>query len=363
MSFAVRTLDEISKTVRGAFRQYLPGTDASLKGNVLYVIGKVVALLSREYELRLGWMFKQFFLTTATHEPIIRLQADELGVRQKPASAATGGIFGTGAAHEAYPAGVRFVSAGITYVTVAAFQANALGDFVATVAAENFGAVTNRDADAVLLLADPSLYPTLAVEATVGADGLGGGADAESLDALRTRALSYKRNPPQGGALADYERWALEVAGVTKAWAAQFDTGFGTVGTWLLFSGRPNGIPTDADLAVVQAHIEGKRLVRAQYYAVAPVAVPVDLEIRLSPDTATQRAAVTAQLTAFFDATARETRMRPGLPGAPFTLPRAWVSEAISTTDGEDSHTLIEPADDLVFQPGELPVLGSIDWA
>ena len=54
MSLATRSLDEISRTVRGAFRQYLPGTDASLKNNVLTVIGKVVTLLAREYELRLA---------------------------------------------------------------------------------------------------------------------------------------------------------------------------------------------------------------------------------------------------------------------------------------------------------------------
>ena len=49
MSFVARSLDAISQGVRGAFRQYMPGTDASLKQNVTYVIAKVVTLLAREY--------------------------------------------------------------------------------------------------------------------------------------------------------------------------------------------------------------------------------------------------------------------------------------------------------------------------
>lgn len=362
MSLVVRSLDEISKTVRGAFRQYLPGTDASLKNNVLYVIAKVQTLLSREYELRLEWLAKQLFLTSASSEAIIRLQAGEYGLRLKPAAAATGAIVGTGAAHQVYPSGVRFVSSGTTYVSTASFQADALGNFRATVVAETAGSATNREADAVLLLADASLYPTLSQEAAVDGDGLGGGADVEAVEALRVRALLRKRTPPQGGALPDYERWALDIPGVVKAWSAKFAGGFGTVGTWVLFAGRPNGIPTDADLAVIQSTIVAKRLVRAEFVAVAPVPKPVDLAVRLSPDTAAQRAAVMAALSTFFDAAGRDTRLRPGLPDDPFTLPRAWLSEAISTTPGEFSHSLIEPAYDLAFQPGELPVLGAITW-
>ncbi|MCA0275877.1 MAG: baseplate J/gp47 family protein [Proteobacteria bacterium] len=362
MIFSIRSLDEISKTVRGAFRQYLPGTDASLKGNVLYVIAKVMTLLAREYELRLDWIFRQLFLTTATGEAMVRMHAAEYGLRLKPGAGAAGTVLGIGAASAVYPAGVRFVSAGISYVTTASFQADALGRYAASVAAETIGTVTNREADAVLLLADATLYPTLGQEASVGPDGLGGGADIETVEALRARALLRKRTPPQGGALPDYERWALEVPGVVKAWAEQFATGFGTIGVWVLFAGRPHGIPTEADLAAVQAYVDELRLVRATFVAAAPVPVPVDLSIRLAPDTAAQRAAVTAVMQNFFDATGRDTRLKPGLPDSPFTLPLAWISEAISTTTGEESHRLVEPAGDPVLQPGELPVLGTITW-
>jgi uncharacterized phage protein gp47/JayE len=50
------------------------------------------------------------------------------------------------------------------------------------------------------------------------------------------------------------------------------------------------------------------------------------------------------------------------LPGAPFTLSRSWVSEAISLTPGETAHGLVSPVDDLVIGPGELPVLGAVTF-
>lgn len=362
MSFAPRSLDAISQAVRGGFRQYLPGTDASLRQSVLYVIAKVMTLLAREYELRLEWLYRQLFLRTASAPAIVRMHAADIGVVQRPASPASGTIAGTGAPNITYPAGVRYLSGAATYITALPFTAGALGDFEARVTAETAGAQTNRDAMSVLMLADPGLWPDLSQEATVTGAGLGGGADVEDIEALRRRALRVKASPPQGGTLADYENWALEVPGVAAVWAANFDNGIGSVGAWLLFAARPNGIPVASDLAAVQAHIEDKRLVRGAFYAVAPAAMPVDLTVRLEPDSVTLRAAVTAELAALFDARLPGARLRPGLPGEPFLLPRAWISERISATIGEDAHSLIAPAVDLTFQPGELPVLGAITW-
>lgn len=362
MAYAVRSLADISKAVRGAIRQYLPGTDASLKENVLTVLAKTVALLAHEYELRLAWIERQLFLSTATSEALVRLQAAELGVLQRPASAAAGRVEGTGAPNATYPAGVRYLSGAATYVTDAPFTADALGRFSATLRAERTGFAGNRDEGASLDLVDPGSQPTLSASVTVAAGGLGGGADIESLEDLRARALKRKATPPAGGALADYEGWALEVPGVSAAYAAQFDNGAGRVGAWVLFEGRPNGIPTEADLAAVEAAIVGRRLVRAEFVAVAPVPGSVDITVALTPDSVAERAAVTAALQGFFDPTATGSRIVPGLPGAPFSLPVAWISEVISAVPGESRHVLVEPASGPVFSAGQLPVLGTVTF-
>ena len=226
--------------------------------------------------------------------------------------------------------------------------------------AEQTGATTNRSADAVMTLADASLYPTLVSQALVSAAGLGGGADTEGKESLRQRGLDRKARPPQGGALPDYEQFARDVPGVLKAWAWQFTNGIGSIAVYFLFDGRPNSIPTSADVEAVQAAIDARRLIRVDdAVAIAPIASSVDITITdLSVDTAEVRAAIEGNLIELF-----AERARPGIASDPFVLPVAWISESISTATGEDRHTLTMPASDLTFTNGHIPVLGDVTYA
>jgi uncharacterized phage protein gp47/JayE len=360
MAYKTRSLNDLGASVRGMFRQYLPGTDATLRQNFVAVCAKVLALLSREYELRLAWIYRQLFVSTADDMAILRMHGADYRIYQRPAAAASGLISGLGQAGVTYPAGIRFLSGGATFVTTAAFTAGAGGAYTASVRAESAGAITNRDAGAVMTLADPSLYPSLQQTAQVASLGLGGGADIEDVESLRRRILARKAEPPQGGALADYERFALEVPGVLNAWAYQFTNGVGSIAIYFLFAGRENNIPSAADVAAVQANIDAKRLIRVDdAVVVAPIPSPVAITIDdLSSDTEEVRAAIAANLNAMF-----VERTRPGVSSDPFVLSRSWISEAISTAVGEDRHTLLQPASDLVFTDGRIPVLGLITYA
>ncbi|MEP9378379.1 baseplate J/gp47 family protein [Aquabacter sp. CN5-332] len=360
MPYNPRSLDELGASVRGAIRRYLTGTDATLKQAFVWVSGKVWALKAREYELRLEWIFKQLFTRTTTDLAVLRMQGADLVVYQKGAAAAGGTIVGTGQAGLTYPAGVRWLSAGATYVSTAPFTAAGDGSFSAAVQAETIGAVTNRDAGAVMTLADPSLYPTLSQEAEVGVGGIGGGADVEGVESLKGRILRRKAQPPQGGALPDYERFALEVPGVLKAWAFQFVGGLGSISVFFLFAGRTNLIPEPGDVAAVQAHIDSLRMIRVDdTVAQAPIADPVNITIAdLVTDTPEVRAAIEANVDAMFLA-----RVKPGVTAEPFTLDRSWIGEAISTAAGEDSHTLVLPATNLTFTGGHLAVRGTVTYA
>ncbi|WAC26439.1 baseplate J/gp47 family protein [Ancylobacter sp. SL191] len=357
--FEARGLDELGARARGYFREYLTGADAWIQQNFAAVTAKVLALLGRAFELRLVYISRQIFTRTATDLAILRIHGADVRVYLKAAAAASGVITGTGQAGATYPAGVRYLSAGQTYVTMAAFTAAGDGSFSATVQAEATGSVTNRDGGANLTLADPALYPTLSDTAAVSSDGLGGGADVEDIEDFRGRILARKGRPPQGGALPDYEAMALEVPGVLKAWAYAFTGGVGSIVVFFLFRGRPNLIPTEADVAVVQAYIDARRLIRVDGDVVAaPTAEPVDITITdLAVDTDDVRAAIATNLAALFF-----ERARPGVVAEPFTLYRSWLSEAISTATGEDSHTLSVPASDLVFT-ASYPVLGTINYA
>lgn len=363
MAFEARSPSDLASKLRGLIRQYLPGSDATLAGSVLNVLAKALGLYAHEFELRQQRMFRQMFLSTADIESYVRDECAAYGIIQRAASAAAGAITTVGVASRVYPAGIRYLSGSTTYVSTTPATANAKGDLTLQLRSEQRGAAANRDGGAVLTLADPSLFPGLAATGTVGADGIGGGADKEDIESLRRRGLARKRTPPQGGALPDYEAFALAVPGVANAWARQFANGLGWVGVWFTFAGRVNGIPTAGDVAAVQAAIEGRRLIRSDFRAIAPVARPVNMTIRLSPDMVPTRQAITAALTAFFDATRPDTRIRPGLPGEEFTLPLAWLSEVISTTEGESSHVLVSPTIAPVATPGQLLTLGTISWA
>ncbi|MDO3434321.1 baseplate J/gp47 family protein [Rhizobium sp. CBN3] len=359
MAWQIRSLTEASARVRGAFRQYLPGTDTALANNFVTICVKVLAGLAHEFELRMAYLVKQLFISTATGQWLVQHCAD-IGIFRKQASAASGFIAGTGAPLATYPAGVRFVSGSITYLSTAPATADGAGALTMSVTSEIRGAASNRDAGGLLGLADPVLYPDLSDEWEVGDAGLGGGADVESDDSLRARGLQRKRNPPGGGTLTDYERIALAVPGVLAAWAFRGSNSIGSIFVYFLFAGRDDFIPEAGDVAAVQAAIDAQRLIRVDdSVAVAPIAHPVDVTISgLSADTPEIRAAIEAAISAMFLA-----RCRPGIPGNTFTLSRSWISEAISTVSGEDRHVLVAPAADIVLSGGEFPTLGVVTYA
>ncbi|MFD1328303.1 baseplate J/gp47 family protein [Mycoplana ramosa] len=358
MAWTVRSLADISRRVRGAFREYLPGTDSALATNFVTVTAKVLAALGHEFELRMAYLTRQLFLSTADAQFLVRHAAD-VGIYRKPAASAAGQIFGQGEPDAIYPAGVRFVSGSMTYTSTAPASASPTGVISLQVRAEAKGAATNRDAEGVLALADPVLWPELSTEWTIGGDGLGGGADAETDEALRARALVRKRNPPSGGSLTDYEQIALSVPGVAKAWAFRDPAAPGFVAVLFLFAERPNLMPTSGDVAVVQAAIDARRLIRVDdSVAAAPIARPVNLVIAgLSSDTTAVRSAISEAVAAILF-----ERGRPGVRGDVFMLSRSWIEEAISGAVGEDRHVLMEPAGDLMLTEGEYAVLGDVAY-
>ena len=358
MPWQIRSLAEASQRVRGAFRQYMPGTDASLKNNFVTVTAKVLAALSHEFELRMAYLARQLFASTATGEFLARHGSD-VGIFRKPSSAASGLIHGIAPAGVTYPAGIRFLSGNVVYLSTASASADLSGNLELAVAAQSNGSVTNRDVDGILALADPVLWPDLGAEWTVGSDGLGGGADREDEDSLRARILFRKRNPPGGGKLSDYESIALSVPGVLKAWAFRAPLAPGFLVIHFLFEGRVDFIPQPGDVAAVQAAIDAQRLVRVDdSVATAPVARPVNVEIEgLAFDTPEIRAGIERAIRAMF-----LNRCRPGIAGDTFTVSRSWFSEAISGVTGEDRHELIEPATDIMLTNGQFPTLGTVTY-
>ena len=174
--------------------------------------------------------------------------------------------------------------------------------------------------------------PNATAAVTLG--DMAGGVDQESDDELRERILFRIQQPPMGGSEADYVRWAMEVPGVTRAWAAS-EMGIGTISVRFLMDDLypdNHGLPTPADVEVVSAYINSQRPVTVEdCFVMAPILFFYDVKIRnLTDDTPTVRGAIEVSIA--------DMELALSKPGQ--TMYRSWVDEAISQALGEQSHEL-----------------------
>jgi uncharacterized phage protein gp47/JayE len=197
------------------------------------------------------------------------------------------------------------------------------------------------------------LSPVVGVQSTAVTGELAGGADTELDDDLRSRLLTRIRQAPHGGADFDYVEWALDVAGVSRAWAYPRELGAGTVTVRFMTDGlTADGIPSAESVTAVQSYIDNVRPVTADVTVIAPVPVAMNPTINLNPNSAAVQAAVKAELS--------DLLKREAVPGA--TILVSHLREAISIAMGETDHVLVSPTADVDHTTGQIPVLGTITW-
>jgi uncharacterized phage protein gp47/JayE len=157
---------------------------------------------------------------------------------------------------------------------------------------------------------------------------------------------------PHGGSVDDYETWALEFPGVTRAWCRGNYMGPGTVGLFVMRDNDPVPLPNAAQLQEIKDYIDPLRPVTAELYVLAPTLKPVFYSIHPVPDTTAVRAAITANLKDLHD---REA-------GLGDRLLISHIREAISGGAGETDHSLTVPSADVIAATNELLTLGGITW-
>ena len=351
MPFERPTLPEIKARVQADMLAHLPDSDPALRRGNLEVLSAVEAGAVHGLYGLAEYLSRQILVDTAEASSLER-HAGIWGIARKPATAAEGEAIFTGTDGAVIPAGAELKRADdVRYVvlaesTVAGGQATVQVRALQTGSAGN--AAVNTGLTSITYLAN------INVRGKVATDGLGGGAEAESDAALRGRVLTRIQKPPQGGAAHDYVAWAKEVAGVTRAWVYPNRSGAGTVGvTFLMDDSETGPLPSPAEVAAVQAHIDELRPVCAAVTVFACEAQPVTFDIGLVPDTAPVRQAVA-------DALADLIR-NEAIPEG--TLLISHVREAISQAAGETDHALWWPEENQVAFPGCLLTLGEITWS
>ncbi|EGC5562554.1 hypothetical protein H9J63_001675 [Escherichia coli] len=166
-------------------------------------------------------------------------------------------------------------------------------------------------------------------------------------------AIDAPADAPDGSSRPTLSLSALLKQYGTRAWTYRHWMGTGTVGVMIASSDLINPIPEESTETAARQHIGPLAPVAgSDLYVFRPVAHTVDFHIRVTPDTPEIRAAITAELRSFL--------LRDGYPQGELKVSR--ISEAISGANGEYSHQLLAPADNISIAKNELAVLGTISW-
>lgn len=298
----------------------------------------------------LDWIVDQILPDKADEETLERIAALRLNQPRNAAQPAEGSVSFSATAGAVLDVNVVLQSGDGRMYRVTAGVTTVAGVNSTTIEAVDAGALGNADVGLALTLVQPVEGVTNAF--TVIAPGLSGGIAKESIESLRARVIRSYRVIPHGGSADDYETWALEFPGVTRAWCRGNYLGAGTVGLFVMRDNDVVPVPNPAQLQEIKDYIEPLRPVTAELYVLAPTVKLVHYSIHPVPDTSAVRAAITSSLN---DLHEREA-------GLGDTLLISRIREAISGAAGETDNSLTVPAANVTAATNELLTFGGITW-
>ncbi|WP_447868818.1 baseplate J/gp47 family protein [Rahnella aceris] len=374
------TLTELRARNLAAIEAELKGVGTPLRFSNLNILGAADAGLAYLHFGYLDWIAKQSVPWSATDENLAGWAALK-SVTQKAANAGTNNatIF-TGTNGATIPAGtVLNRGDGYQYTTDAEIDIGTSGTATGAITAvlpdpnddpTGGGEAGNTPAGTQLTL-DVSIS---GVDSTVTiSTAITDGADIETEDAFRSRTLLAYQNTPQGGNNDDYEGWALEVSGVTRAWTARRLMGGGTVGVYIMIDGDDtsnhgfpvgtDGISELEDWSAVKATGDQGRVadyiyplqpVTALVYVCSPIMKTVNFIIDgISTADSTTTTAINAAIDDVFFESGNPT-------GGKVLLSDLVI--ALSNVSGTSGFILTSPSANIITAIGELPVRGTVTY-
>jgi len=352
MAFKRPTLSEIVSRIKGDIETRL-STGRLLVSGFLSIIATAYAGAVHLLHGHIEWGIKQLFPDTAEAEFLARW-ASIWGVSRTSAVYAAGSVTFTGPTDgTVIPTATRLKRSDGVFFRTDASGAIAGGTVDIAVTPVNAG-ITGDTEEGTLLELVTSIAG-IDTSATTATGGITGGADSESDDSLRERLLDRIKQPPHGGAAFDYIKWAKEVSGVTRAWVYPLAMGAGTVTLTFVLDDEAEIIPDAGKVAEVQAYIDDDTRipVTATLTVFAPTAVPLDLDITLTPNTAEVQAAV--------ENSVKDLIRREAEPGG--TILISQLREAVSIAAGESDNVITSPTADVTHASADIATFGVITWA
>ena len=363
MPFKRDSLQTIVNRIVSDFQTRITGATSLLRRSALNVIARVNAGVFHLLYEYLDYQARQIFVATAD-EAGLEAIASEYGITRKAAVEAIGsGETGISTNGTVIPAGTELQSPNdqvyITNDEETIAGGIATLDFTASEAGED----GNDDAGVILTFVSP--IAGIDTSVTVDSDGISDGSDEETDNSLRERLLTRKRQPPHGGVEFDYEVWALEVGGVTRAWSFPQYQGAGTIGVAFVRDNDSDSIiPDSTERAIVESYIiehedpgTGKTIgipVTAEpgLFIIELTLLSVNFQIDIYPNTPAVQLSIQNNL--------EDLILRDGGPGETLYLSR--ISEAIGLATGEEKHRLDAPVADVTAGTEQVHVLGTITF-
>lgn len=353
MPYARPTVAELVTRARSDFRGRLSFAGVLLRRAMTDVLAAVSAGGAHELHGHLAWIVKQLFVKTADREYLIRFWGPLYNLPIVAATYASGPVVATGTNGTDIPEDTLLVRSDGALYRVTALATISGGEATLAVTAEAAGDAGDWEAGQTLSFQSP--IAGVDATATVDTAGLTGGHDEEDTEVYRTRLLERKRRPPTGGSDQDYIAWTKLWAGVTRVWVYRHEDGLGTVTVRFMLGDAGDVFPAAGDVTGVQAILESKRPTTAEVTAAAPTALTVPFTISITPDTAANRAAITAELKDLFDRVGE-----PGDGAGRGTILLSELRTAIGVIVG--NYTLTTPSASVVPALGQRPVVGAITW-
>lgn len=253
MAFVNRSLEDVNQLIVSGLEVELNTKFKLLPKSFIRVLAKVMAAIYITLYKQQGWIFLQIFVATASYDEV-----EIMGHKIRPL-VMWGELGGIGAPNAAtqFEAKIKVVangnlvnllqgtqflssSTGKIYITTDNYSL-IQGDNYIKVKCAEAGAVGNLDLNDELMTVSPisnierKAYVT---EIIVNAD------NEESEESYRNRVIQRWKNPPQGGALGDYRKWANEVNGVLQSYIYKDDNSAAGVLIYVEANSE-NRIPSD----------------------------------------------------------------------------------------------------------------------
>lgn len=240
---------------------------------------------------------KELFFTTASEE-FLDWHAQLWNRPRLPATKSVGEVRFTGTDTTLIPAGTEVQTPDGTIYTTDSGAVITGGIADVDITARVAGADGNVESETMELVS-----PIVGVDSDVEVlTQPNGGVDQESNKSLVARLLQRTRNPPRSGSPGDYERWALSVPGVGRAWARSAEEWYGAGTVGVIIASKSLEVVDAAIHDAVEDYIldRDRKPVGADVDIVDPTPVDCGLNIGISPDTTEIRTDISAKLLEIF---------------------------------------------------------------